>query len=479
MTISRGIVITALVALFLLSIAHAASDIKIDPVTDHIVFSEKAVFKVTIKNQNDIAQVYELFSLTSGIEWNFQAKPLRNKKLTVAAGQSATTEVTVEPVEKFPPGVYLVSLNVQSDKGEKYDLPMKIYMGPILPKDYSPSIRPVIDIPEQVDPREPQSVRIFIENLNPRDLMGMVIKVVSDIPELKRELTADLEPDGEKTLDFTFKLPDIQQPKKYTIFFQFEYDGEIIKIVDKSIDVVPLVLPFLQSIEEQESFLKTERTLTFTNPGNVRNTQLMATESGLLKSVFTSTSPKAKLTKKDGKRFLAWETELGPGEKATASLSVSYRPPFVIFIILIFAAVLYMIYRNPLIINKSASNIVMQEGGVSALKVIIVAKNLGNTVLKDIELVDEVPSIAAVEKDVEVGTLRPTQILRGKHGGIFVKWKLSELEGKEERHISYKIRSRLNIIGTLELPRAKATFLAAPGKKKVSYSNTFRVNTGE
>lgn len=473
-------VLLAIVFLVLFSSSVLAfSEIEVQPMNDHIVFGQKAIYNVSITNQRDVTQTYELFSPTSGIGWSVVTRPLRNRMVTIGGNGTAMIEVVVEPIEKFPPGVYIVNLDITTNFGENYQMPLRIYMGPVLPSEYLPAIRTTVDMNDRIDPRETQSIKIFIENLNPLDLTGMVVRIVSDIPELNMEQTVDLAPNDHRAVEVTVKLPDTQQPKEYFVFFQFERNDEIIKVVDKKIEVLPLAVPFIQKIDEQKSFLKKKQVITFSNPGNVRNTQTMRVDVGAIESVFTTTSPKARLVKDANRRAFAWDIELGPDEERKVETTTSYQIPFAVLIIVLISIPIYQVYRNPFAITKSASDLVVEEGGVSALKVTLVVKNLGSSVLKDIEILDEIPSIAAVEKDVEMGTLKPSQMLQGRGGSIFARWKLSELEGKEERLITYKLKSRLNIIGTMQLPRAKAAFSTGNGKKKVSYSNIYRVSTGE
>ena len=301
----RKVLVVAIIILSLVllsSLVSAVTNVKIETVRDHIQFSEKALFNVTITNLGEISQHYEVFSRSSGIDWSLHTDPLRNKLLTLQPKESRTIQVVVEPVEKFAPSVYLVSLNIESQEGERYERSLRIYMGPNTPQDYLPSIRPYVNMNDNIDPREIQSVQVFVENLNPRDLTGMVVKVISDIPQFNTEHVIDLKPSEQKTFDFTFQPSQTQQPKDYIIFFQFEHDGEIIKIMDKKVKVIPLILNFTQASQEQKGFLSSQKAITFTNPGNVRNTQTMKIPVGLFQSIVTKTKPHAAVIKENNQR---------------------------------------------------------------------------------------------------------------------------------------------------------------------------------
>ncbi len=477
--VSNGKVTCALVLIAILSsFVSAFSVVDVETIDNNIIFGEKAVFNLTIKNERAERQDYEIFS-PAGVKWSVATKPLRNKEMTIASNKTASTLIIVEPVEKLKAGVYGVILNIESDFGEKYEKQLKVYLSPSTPSEYLPSVRITVDMPDKIDPRQTQSIKVFLENLNPLNLNGMALKMISDIPEMNAEQTVDLSPTGEATIEFTVKLAEAQQPKDYHIFFQLERGEEVVKVVDKQVEVIPVTEAFTKQIDEKKSFLKNERTIIVTNEGNVKNTQTVILEAGLFERLFTYSSPKSKTVKADGKRMIGWEIELGANEQVTIKAVTSYRTPFVVLVLVVIGTILYFIYRNPIALSKSAGSVVLHEGGISGLKVTLVAKNLSGQAVKDLEVTDQVPGIANVEKDIEMGTLKPSQMLRGKHGQVFVKWKLSEIEGKEERIITYKIKTKLNIIGTITLGRAKATYLTSGGKKKTSYSNTYRVGTGE
>jgi len=58
-----------------------------------------------------------------------------------------------------------------------------------------------------------------------------------------------------------------------------------------------------------------------------------------------------------------------------------------------------------------------------------------------------------------------------------VIWSLAELDVHEHRLITYKIKAKLNIVGTFSLPRATVTFKKRGRKKGKAFSNVFRLST--
>ncbi len=83
------------------------------------------------------------------------------------------------------------------------------------------------------------------------------------------------------------------------------------------------------------------------------------------------------------------------------------------------------------------------------------------------------PGIANVEKEIEAGTLKPHEF-RHTSRGTKVIWSLPELEPHEHRVINYKIKAKLNILGSFSLPRAVVEYSRGKRKRK-AYSNTFQL----
>ncbi len=461
-----------LLFILLVSIAIAYSEIQVNVLDNEIEFGEKATYRLVITNEAE-GQTYTIAS-TPSIQWAVTSTP---SSITLASNQTAGADIEVAPMQKLPAGIYLVALKIQTSRGESYEPKLKIYMGPAAPREYLPSITTSVDVNENVDPRETQSIKVFIQNQNPLEYKDLIITLKSDLDEFEKEQTIDLNPYESKTVEFAVTPNPHTQPKDYYLFFTLTRgEDEVIKTFDKKITIVSLTTDFVEDVTTEKSFLKTLTTIQFTNDGNVRNQQTAKVKTNALVDFFTSTNPDAYVLKDEqGSRYLAWDLELGVNESASVTLKTSYRIPAIILILVIIAALLYFFYKNPIQVTKAASNVIMHEGSVSGLKVTLVVKNLGNKMLKDVEVFDTAPSIASIEKDVEVGTLQPAEILRNRQGGILLKWKISELEAKEERLVSYKIKSKLDIVGTLHLPRAKVKFKSTRGKQRISYSNTYRV----
>jgi len=467
----------SIVSLFLFSaFAMADSTVVHTPINNEITTVEQGTYSIKVTNNEGYVQRYSIYSLQSGQGWNVDPSPLKDKIIELASGQSHTTTIVATPLEDFVPGIYNVHITIQSDHGESYNIPLKFYVAPEKPVDYLPTIKATIDMNDKIDPTEPLSIKLFLENRNPLDLTDLKIKIQSTIPEFVKEISVDLPPLEKKTVEFSIVPSKIQQPKDYVLFFVFERNDQTVKIIEKNVEVLALLPEFEVEVKEDKQFLKTFLTLTAKNGGNVRNTQTVKYPSSFLTSLFTASEGRSAV--EEGERFLTWEVELGPGESLDISLATNYRLLLYSLIVILMSLGFYFYVQPPVSINKTAATKKMGDSGaLSEIKITLELKNHSKKSLKDVQVIDVVPGIANVDKGLELGTLKPKEIRHTKNGTKVI-WSLAELDAHEHRLITYKMKAKLNILGTFSLPRATVEFKRKRRKKTgKAYSNIFRISS--
>ena len=109
--------------------------------------------------------------------------------------------------------------------------------------------------------------------------------------------------------------------------------------------------------------------------------------------------------------------------------------------------------------------------GISKIKVAIYLRNRTSKPVSDVVLIDKIPTIANLLVDDSVGIVKPQKVIHGKSRKTLLKWNLGSLEPFEERILTYKIKSKLSIVGGLGLPPARVKFLMHDDKEKFSVSN--------
>lgn len=459
-----------LVLLLLPILVSAKSQVIIEPMGNYITLAETATFKLSLTNDAEEKQLYSLFSFVQG--WDIEPSPLGDKVMGVQPGKTRTTTIKARPTESFGPGLYNLALNVETDLGEKHLKTLPVYINPEKPMEYIPSIKVTIDMSKKINPQEPQPILLLMENKNPLDMPDLSIKLQSDLPEFNKETITSLSPLEKKNVEFTVVPGPFQKPGKYFLFFTFEKDGEAVKVISQEIEILPLNPDFSVEIEEDSSFLKTTKKLIVRNTGNIKSSQNITSPISFWELFFIYSE--AKTIKEDGQRSLFWELTLSPDETADLKVTKNYRPPFYLLIVIFILIGIYFYLKSPFALSKEATS-AKKDATLSNLKIVLHLKNLTKKSLKNIEVIDLVPGIADIEKSLDLGTLRPQEIKHTKKGTL-VKWKIAEIEPKENRIISYQIRSKLKIVGALKLPRAKVVYRARK-KKKSAYSNQFRISS--
>ncbi|MBS3124463.1 hypothetical protein J4437_07600 [Candidatus Woesearchaeota archaeon] len=476
---SKGLIILLVLFMSMLSFSVAAlSKVDVTPLKNEIKIGEKALFKVEITNLENKAQRYSLYSLQSGQGWNVDPTPLKDRIIDLGPKDNYTTRINVEPLEEYNPGIYYVNLLIESDSDERYNEALKMYLRPEEPPSYLPTLKASVDLNENINPREVQSIKLFLENRNPLDLSALTVRVKSDMPEFVKEVIVDLPPLEKKTVEFSILPNAYQEPRDYTLFFVFEKDGQTIKVVEQEIEIITVNSEFTKEINSERKLLQDFTNVKVKNEGNVFGAQVVKIPFSKWKSVISSGEKDLVKFKTENKVLYAiWDLNLAPGESKTLQIVTNYR--IILYTILALLALLmfYLYTRTTITISKSAvATKIDEEGALSEVKITLEIKNHSNSAMHSVEVVDLLPGIANIEKNnQEAGTLSPQQVEYTKQG-TKVKWSIAELEATEHRIISYKAKAKLDVLGTISLPRASVEYKKKKSKRiRKAYSNIYQL----
>ena len=94
------------------------------------------------------------------------------------------------------------------------------------------------------------------------------------------------------------------------------------------------------------------------------------------------------------------------------------------------------------------------------------------------KLIDVIPNIAEVEKSLDIGPLKPEKVVKRSSRGTILKWDLGVLDKFDERIVSYKVKSKLSILGWFTLPAAIVKY-SIKGKEFKVKSRKVRLGVGE
>lgn len=467
-----------LVAVFLLmlNIAYAAAfDVKVTPIKDKIIVNEVAEFDITIQNNLDTSEDFVIKKAGYPF-WDMYTKPLQNPiSLKVPALSSASIKLFVDPLYITSVDTYTLEMGVVMERtGIEQKVPVTVGIKSTEPLigEYIPTIVTTTSIsPGKIDPRKEFTIRILLNNQNPINYSNLTIRVESNL--FRDEVYTSLGPREEKTMEIVEKLNDLTPPQEDRVVIAvFKDEKMVVNPIVNDLEFIEYAA--LEDLPAQESFLKTTKGIKITsnNPA-YRGTAKM--EASPFNALFISTHPRARSVKEAGKSYLVWDVKLDNDKAMKVYATENYRPIVIIVVLSAAAVALYFLFRSPIVVIKGIASHAMSEGGISEAKVVVKVKNRSPKQIANIEVMDNLPHIAHVEKEISVGSMQPHAVLQHPKKGIMIRWTIDMLEPGDERVLSYRMKSRLAILGEFNLPAATARCKVG---NKVVIANSNRVSVG-
>jgi len=461
------------VSMLTISLASALSEFSVDykAVKDNVVYREPAEFYISITNNQNFN---DNFKISFGInpKWSTQIIPPKDSSITIAKGETREIRVLIMPVSEMPPSLYKIHVIVKSAKTnllEKIYIPIYLKSGK-LTGEYPPTVTANVNIPEKIDPRETVRIMIDLKNRNILNITNMKIKLSSIV--INKETETSLGPLEEKTIIVMYSFDSIESPKKDTVTLNLYVSGENIRTIENIPVEIIAYSDIRESLELEKSFLKTEKKITYTNYGNVRNQETLTIEMGFFEDIVTSTKPKTYVLKEDGKRYRAIDVDLKPGAEIEVKVVKSFRLLAGAITAAIILTILYFVLRSLIVVKKQAVILNTREGGITEMKILMNVRNRTPKPIKNVVIIDRVPNIADIQKEFQIGTLKPDKVISHERGGNLIKWNIAVLEKYEERIITYKIKSKLGILGEFKLPPAVIKYENEKGKDVITHSNS-------
>jgi len=465
-----------LILLLTLTMASAAFELSVESVKDRIKQGDTAEVKLTLTNTGSAAA---LFQLEKPAKWRLKSEPLSDyfSGISVAAGESKTTNLFMTPESDLMIGVYAVDLKItESATNETQTVSPRIYVESGEKVDYVPNLQvPVRKITNagkdstEINPQEPITIMLMIENQNSLDIPDYTIKLDGG-SLIKEEATSKIGPYGNDTQSWTVKIDDYVPPQKIDLRITLLRGGEIIKEFIEPITIGKVDKDLQQSTATEKKFLSKITTINITNLGNVEKTGEITLKTSWINRMFSSTKPEADVKTIDDSKYYAWEVTLQPSQSTTLQRKTSYVSLAIIIIILIAIWIFFAFINPEVVIKKRIVNVSRSEGGVSEIKLLLLVKNMSNKNIRNLRVLDIIPNIAAFIKEDLPGTIPPKKI-RAFVSGTEIEWGIPEIYRNEERIIRYKIRTKLSILGDVRLPNAEVSYELPNGRRKTSYSD--------
>jgi hypothetical protein len=474
MNTKKGVLLFVALLLLSISVSAANFDVDFEAVDNTITFGQLAEFKIIVTNNLNTKETFKIKTLDYPV-WEIKTEPILNPiQFSLNADQTEEIDLLVNPLHVSNYGVYDVNIITELvSKKEKIETPLRVNLVSPQAGVYVETVLATIIMNDKINPTKEVPIRITINNQNIIEYPEIIVKVESNV--IKDEIKESLGKKEKKTITLTKDIDPQTPPQVDTLVVKLIAKNKTLDTEVKRIEIIE-AKEISKDSETEARFLKTVEQITLKNIGNVQYREGIKIESSLLQMLFTSSRPKGKFVKEEGKRYLVIPVDIAPGETANIQVTKNYITLLVIVALVAIIILLYYIFRSPLTISKKATNITYKEGGVSELKVVLNISNRSNSRLKNIEVIDRIPNIADLEKGLTIGTLHPTKILKHEKKGTLIKWVIDELDKGDERVISYKIKSHLSILGEFSLAPTIVKF-RFKGKEIITHSNSLGIST--
>jgi hypothetical protein len=426
----------------------------ISTIKNQIFANESAQFKLTV--HNPLGQIQQFSIYTPDVEWSLTTVPATDYLMKIYPYSLSETLIEITPFAFTQPGIYGVTINAKPLGGE--ELLSKTVVVEILSEHpvigaYLPSVHLAANVPEQVDPRNPFTIRIDLVNQNPLNISMLDIRLSSQLFE--RAYSTSLGALESKSVDFTIVLDEDQAPLTDTIrisastrsedkLYQFEAFPVQYDIVEYG--------TITQRADKESELLKTTTVYLLENTGNAQKQHELFVDRNLMLAPITSFSPEPHIEEQEGEKKYVWRFVLEPGQRAEVRKTVNYWPPAIILAAVVIVLVLYYWLRSPVIAKKTSQVLSVRHGGISELTIQLDIRNRSKGSLHHVQLMDKLPNLLDFKKEKGIGIVMPDKVLKHEKKGTILKWGLGSLEPYEERVITYKTISKLSILGGLSLP---------------------------
>ncbi len=446
----RALLIAVLLAV--ISVSAVDFSVKLFPSERSIKLNESAVFEVEVEHFSPVEEFFEVYS--NDVTWDV----LTDSAMKVAPGVVFKANLLLRPLN-LNPGVYSVPVMFKrSGSNDQHRKILYVEVSSQFPEDatYLPAVRGVATVDGQIDPRKGMTLKLSLENQNKRSLDKVDVKVRSNV--INKDYSTSLGPLERKTLTFTAELDPMTPPQKDSLQISI-----IVPEKEKAFqfDLFPVayeVIPYggvIPSVVSESSFLKYVDSVTLTNEANKPLTHVYRVPANIFKRGFISSEPPAKFEGDD----LVWEVPLEAGKSFVFVITYNYRPLFWLFLLLVIVLAAYFWFRSPIIVKKTVRVVGGGEEGYSHLKVVIELINRSGKIARQIRVMDLAPRLADVVAESKETILAPSKVVPNEQRGTLLRWDIDMMESKEHRVLTYKLHTKLGVIGGLSLPVAAVKFV--------------------
>ncbi len=449
------------------------------PIKDRVMEGDWAEFDVTIWNNQHLYDEITLSIEEEGTQWSMVTRPSVDylSAIKLAPKGRKITRVLLKDIDlrrdaTHPYSVELYAKSRITHAEAAARLP--IYLMPFDPSKMEWESNLSIDthIPAIVDPRRTHSFKIDIKNNNYREYKSLDVALKGNLVDEKAAI--HLGRNEQKTIAFTVTFDDDLAPQEDVLTLTFREGGNLLYQAKVHIEIAQYTTPFEKDVFTTERYLKLTEEIKLSNAQNIEATQRILLPAPFWKGLLTGTSPDAAIESREDGRYYMWEVALDPGASTTLTVTTNYRIPIYLFLLIGFGIFLFVMFRDPVLINKRAEMIKLHDEGITEFRIIIAVKNRRKQEIRGVKLIEKLPGLVTFIEDGGIGAVGPSKVIHQEKGTI-MHWDM-DLTSEEERLITYYIKTKLSILGGFRLPPAALRF-DFDGKSVKVRSNELDVTT--
>lgn len=456
------------ISLFFLLSPALAFTFTVVPVTDSAIPGGQVSFKINVTN-NDTAD--EEINLATLLSSKYEHEFLPSDTIKPAINESILVTLNFKiPIKDQASFSYLVPVDIIFYSRKTHQREEARTYATVLPGSYLAGFTfSDIIIPQSVDPRQEFIASFSIDNALVSDYNVQINYRLIDSSNKtafeKKNIQMLIKAGQLNEYILPIKINEQQKPGVYLFTVEAYVQNNLIGRKSKALEVRAYDNIVSSSDEEVNIFSKTIH-YTYLNNGTQITDFVSETPLSFLEFIFVYYSSPDKYYE-NGK--LKYDLSLKPGETKDIIIQVTYVPflllPFLMF------GLFYAYYQltRKLVISKVLLEQEM-EGGSLLAKLEITIKNLSRKPLSTVKIIEELPLFVT-----GVGgftTLKP-EVKNERN----LEWTIEHLSPREERIMTYKIKTKIGIIGAVSLPSTKVAFKDYKGMKYEVLSNPITFET--
>lgn len=392
--------------------------------------------------QTDDYDYYGITALGSYRSWVF----LKETNFLVPGEKEVN--FTISPPEKAKAGTYDFPIMVYSMKNES-----KFYI-----KDYTLIIEDITETKimelvvnkDNFMPGEVIKVNATVKNAGTSDIeeLKLYIKLKSGEFEVEREKLFSLSVGEEKVISQSFDTSLHPNPGNYEIILTLMKSSQKMDSKKRLVEI-ERVEKIEETRETSWKLIQESGTFHLKNVGNVQSTKRIEMEVVKPWDWFAFFSETPQIIDSGGKVVYVWQVTLNRGESKTINYEIHYWPFAIIIFVLLYGFYFAMRHVKRPSIKKHSIQTRVIEDDKREVMVAIEIKS-GGKKMKEVVVEDRIPSIAHLIADFK--TIKP--VIRQDDRGTILRWRLKDLEKRENIILTYKFRTMVGTVDHFRLPKA-------------------------